>query len=174
MHFNGMAWWENKPEGYWWRMGAIGDMIASKSFIKTMEQKFGRIPEIVEGHPPLFTKVRPVANFDDEARHMDFVAVEKDKNLDYNVLAIAEVKSTVNKKKKEFKLNGLSPRYLKAAIEKGIPVYAIIVRFQSPLPDDIVDEKGATRAYMEHRETTIVEVHAPGTFEIVDDTLVLK
>jgi len=161
-----------KPSEYWVRMGEIGEMIASIPFSNLMQDKYGRVQRIVNGHDELHkSDLYPIDNFDDEARHLDLVAADMRPNLCYWIYGIAEVKSTLSRNKMDFKLNGLCPQYMALAKRNGIPLYFIVVRFPSPLPDDIVTDEGSVRAFFEFKDRVSIEVYSPGEFWISGDDI---
>ncbi|GAG06192.1 unnamed protein product, partial [marine sediment metagenome] len=140
---SGKRRYAEKPQEYWWRMGEIGELIASAPFSRLMHQKYGKVLRIENGHAPLYTKsLFPLVNYDEEAMHLDLIAVDVLASLKYKVFGIAEIKSTLSYKKVEFKLKGVSPRFLGLAIRKNIPVYFYVVRFVKALPDDIITDDG--------------------------------
>ncbi len=122
----------DKPQEYWVRMGEIGELIASDTFSRIMQERYGRVQLIVNGHDELHkSDLYPIDNFDEDAHHLDLVAADMRANLKYWVYGIAEVKSTLSKSKTEFALNGMCPHYLWAAVRAGIPIYLLVVRFPS-------------------------------------------
>lgn len=170
-------WYEEKTPEYWWRMGEIGELIASDVFSADLQAKFGKVLWVVNGHEPLYTKLGrwSVDNFDEEAMHLDLVATLKRVNLKYFIYSIAEVKSTVSANKTEFTLNGMCARYLQMAIRCRIPVYFYIVRFPEPLPDDIVTDDGSVRTFMKYKGVAKVESYGPGEYKMDADKIwVLK
>jgi len=154
-------------------MGEIGELIASHPFSKLMEQKHGKVLRIINGHLPLYTKIFPVENFDEEAQHLDLVAADLRVNLKYWIYGIAEVKSTINKDKAEFRLNGMCPRFLDMAKRRLIPVYIMVVRFPKLLPDDILTDEGSIKTYMEYKDTAKVECYLPGDYKINNDIVTI-
>jgi len=160
------------PREYWYAFGDLGEAIATPHFIRHMESVLGWPPEVVAAHAPLYTKFFPIDNFDEEACHLDLVAVTMRANLKYWVHAIAEVKSTFSYRKKEFTLNGMSPRYVHMAMNAKIPVFLYVVRLPEAPPENIITEDGMMDAYMKFKSCRVDE-YPSDKFKLVDDKIII-
>jgi hypothetical protein len=162
------------PPEYWYAIGELGQSIAAPFFTKNMERKLGWPPQVIQGHEPLYTKAFPIANYDEEACHLDLVALTVRANQRYWVHGIAEIKTTLSRKKAEFPLNGMSPRYLRIAVNCKIPVYFYVVRLPEPPNQDITTEDGMMVAYLKYRDMAMVEEYDSTKFDILDDMIMIR
>jgi hypothetical protein len=121
----------SKKSKYWWNYGEIGQKLVEKSrFIKNLLRKNFMV---IDGHSSSNKKFNNFRGF----FHLDIVIHDNK-----NVKAICEVKTTKNKSKKEFKINGECGKFMIEGRKNKIPLFFAVVRLKELMPLKITTKKG--------------------------------
>lgn len=122
---------------YWWYYGELGQKIVELTRFKS----FPKGLKIVDGH-----NLRTYSNlineedyfYDRFAYHLDII-VWNPKTKE--IKSVCEVKTTINKTKKEFEAHGRCQYFMKLAQKNKIPIHFAVVRLDRLISKDIVLEK---------------------------------